>query len=321
MKYATLGISALVMLIFMSCSSKVTGQMSAGQNVMGATEITVKGKDAFIMLQKNICGTTEEGVTRYGVWEGRAYSRVQGEKDRHIFNLVGLNTRQCNVVEDAVKGKGFKSVSREIMIYMDPKTNEILDTWMNPWLGREVDVLHVANDPVNMRGILYEKNDKGEYARTTTIRDLGDIVAGGSEIPLFYENPLNGEYQGYVGGAYHAMEIFNTFWDKDEMMNPDVKTITQSTLSWSRVAQWLPWMEMGSKPGLMIFNTTGFSTFDRSRVFPILEKVVAERFPTYLDPPPKDDNRANETSWTVFQKHMADKEKINVRSQGVEGHH
>lgn len=321
MKYATLVISALMILTFLSCSSMVTGQISSGDNVLGATEITVKGKDAFIMLQKNICGTTEEGVTRYGVWEGRAYSRVPGEKDRHIFNVVGLNTRQCNVVEDAVKGKGFKSVSREIMVYMDPETNEILDTWMNPWLGRDVDVLHVANDPVNMRGILYEKNDKGEYARTTTIRDLGDIVAGGSEIPLFYANPLNGEYQGYVGGAYHAMEIFNTFWDKDEMMNPEVKTISQSTLSWSRVAQWLPWMEMGSKPGLMIFNTTGFSTFDRSRVYPILEKVVAERFPTYLDPPPKDDNRPNETSWTVFQKHMADKEKINVRSQGVEGHH
>jgi len=70
----------------------------------------------------------------------------------------------------------------------------------------------------------------------------------------------------------------------------------------------------------MIFNTTGFSTFDRSRVYPILEKAVAERFPTYLTPPPIDDNRPNETSWTVFKKHMEGKDKINVRQQGVEGH-
>jgi len=311
-----------ISMAMISCSPRVIAQPSLATtgDVMGATEITVTGKDAFIMLQKNICGTTEEGVTRYGIWEGRAYSRVPGEKDRHIFNVVGLNTRQCNVVEDPVKGKGFKSVSREIMLYMDPETNEILDKWMNPWLGKEVNVLHVANDPVNMRGTLYEKNEEGEYARTTTIRDLGDIVASGSEIPLFYANPLNGEFQGYVGGAYHAMEIFNTFWDKDEMMDPNVKTLSQSTLSWSRVAQWLPWMEMGAKPGLMIFNTTGFSTFDRSRVYPILEKAVAERFPTYLTPPPIDDNRPNETSWTVFKKHMEGKDKINVRQQGVEGH-
>jgi len=315
-------ISCAIGLVMISCSPKVISQpaVSTMGDVMGATEITVAGEEAFIMLQKNICGTTEEGVTRYGIWEGRAYSRVPGEKDRHIFNVVGLNTRQCNVVEDPVKGKGFKSVSREIMMYMDPETNEILDKWMNPWLGKEVNVLHVANDPVNMRGTLYEKNDEGEYARTTTIRDLGDIVASGSEIPLFYANPLNGEFQGYVGGAYHAMEIFNTFWDKDEMMDPNVKTLSQSTLSWSRVAQWLPWMEMGAKPGLMIFNTTGFSTFDRSRVYPILEKAVAERFPTYLTPPPIDDNRPNETSWTVFKKHMEGKDKINVRQQGVEGH-
>lgn len=311
----------LIIGTFWSCAPKVSAQMTKSDvPVMGGTEVTYAGRDAFLMMQKSICGTYDEGKTRYGIFEGRVYSRVPGEKDRHIFNVVGLNTRQCNVVEDNVKGQGFKSVSREIMLYLDPETNEILDTWMNPWLGREVNVLHVANDPVNMRGTLYEKNDKGEYARTMKLKDHGDIVANGAEIPLYYANPLGGEYQGYVGGAYHAMEIFNTFWDREEMTNPDVRTITQSTLSWSRVAQWLPWMEMGAKPGIMIFNTSGMSIFEEEKVWGILKDAVANRYPTYLDPPPLNDTRPNETSWTVFQKFMEGKEKINIRKQGVEGH-
>lgn len=308
-------LSLWILACMMSYSSETYAQSTSSQ-----TETTYTGREAYEILQKNICGTLEEGVTRYGQWEGRVYSRVPGEKDRHLFNVVGLNTRQCDVVNDPVKGDGFKSVSKEFMLYLDPKTNEILDVWKNPWSGKENVVLHVANDPVNMRGYMYEKNDKGEYARTTTLRDYGELVSSASEIPLFYTNPLAGDYQAYVGGAYHAMEIFNTFWFKKEMLDPKVKTISQSNLSWSRVAQWLPWMEMGARPGIMVFNTTGFSTFDLDKVWQVSKDAVADRFPGYLDPPSKKDARPNETSWTVFEKYMQDKEKLDVRKQGVEGH-
>ena len=39
------------------------------------------------------------------------------------------------------------------------------------------------------------------------------------EAPLFYTNPLAGEYQDYVGGNYHAMEIFNFFMDASDMLD------------------------------------------------------------------------------------------------------
>lgn len=315
MKISNYLFKLLLLSLLIGSSSSLLAQSNSSQ-----TETTYTGRQAYEMLMKNICGTLDEGVVRYGQWEGKAYSRVPGEKDRHLFNVVGLNTRQCGKVNDPIKGEGFKSVSKEFMLYLDPKTNEILDLWTNPWSGKEIDVVHVANDPVNMRGVMYEKDDKGEYARSTTLRDYGDLVASSSEIPLFYTNPLAGEYQAYVGGAYHAMEIFNTFWYKKEMLDSKVRTISQSNLSWSRVAQWLPWMEMGARPGIMIFNTTGFSTFDLDKVWQVSKDAVKNRFPGYLDPPIKGDTRPNETSWTVFEKFMKDKKKLDVRQQGVEGH-
>lgn len=272
------------------------------QSSNAQTPTMVKGKDAIFVRQKTTCGTTEEGRTYFGMWEGKAYSRVPGEKDKHLFNVVGINTRQCDVKKDEVRGYGFRSVSREIMMYLDPETNEILDVWENPWTGEEVPIVHVANDPVNMRGYSYEKNKAGDTPIKLPLRVYGDVAVTSYEIPLFYSNPLGGEYQAYVGGSYHAMEIFNSYYKSSELLDNNVKDLTQSSISWSRVAQWLPWMKMGDKAGVMVFNATGFSTFDKSKIWENITKVIKERYPTYLTPPPLDDTRPNETSWTVFKK-------------------
>ncbi|KAA1244934.1 DUF1838 family protein [Aquimarina sp. RZ0] len=275
----------------------------------------VTGLEAMLIRMKSTCGTTEEGKTIYGMWEGRVYSRVPGEKDKHLFNVVGINVRQCDMENDKTRGMGFKSVSREIMVYIDPKTNKIMDVWKNPWTGEEMAVVHVANDPVNMRSWAWEKDEKGNNIAKTEYRKYGKIAMTSYEIPLFYDNPLGSDYQVYVGGAYHAMEIFNTSYNANEFTDAKIKNINQSNISWSRVAQWLPWMQMGSKSGVMIFNATGYSTFDEKEIWPVLKKAINERYPLYKKPPPLDDKRPNETSWIAFKKHMEGKKLLKVRDR------
>lgn len=259
------------------------------------------GRQAWEIARKTTCGTLEAGVTRFGVWQGKAYSRVPGERDRHLFNLIGVNTRQCADVQDPDKGEGFRSVSREVMLYLDPETGALLDQWENPWTGQTVEVLHVANDPVNMRAPRFAA-DGGEMK----MRRYGDLLVSASEVPLFYDNPLGGDFQDYVGGTYHAMEIFDTFYPADELLDSK-RRLERSWIAWIRVAQWLPWMEMGSRPGLMVFNATGSSTFDRVSIPEPLRSVLKDRYPSYFEPPPLDDPRPNETSWTVFRKHIEQK--------------
>jgi len=66
----------------------------------------------------------------------------------------------------------------------------------------------VANDPVNW-GNTYELDINGDpYQMDLSIH--GDYWWDTSTIPLFYKNPLGGDYQDYVGGIYHATEMFNT---------------------------------------------------------------------------------------------------------------
>ena len=68
---------------------------------------------------------------------------------------------------------------------------------------------------------------------------------------------------------------------------------------------------MGDKPGIMIFNTTGFSTFDIEQIPEQLMEILESRYPEYLVPPPLADDRVNETSWTVFRDHLGEQATSN----------
>jgi hypothetical protein len=286
-----------------------TADVPVARRALGA-EVR-EGEAAVEWGAKTTCGTTEPGITRYGMWEGRMLARVPGERDRVVFQVVGINVRQCARLSDPVRGPGYRSVSREIMVYLDPVSGEILDHWLNPWTGESVRVIHVANDPVNMRAPTHAVREDGTPHRIR-LRRYGDTLVASSEIPLFYTNPLAGDYQDYVGGHYHAMEIFNTFYPAADLLDSRIERIGESRISWQRISGWLPWMKMGGRPGLLVFNATGFSTFDKAKVAPILRQVLDERYPEYWTPPPVDDARPNETTWTVTRK-VIDAERARDR--------
>lgn len=82
---------------------------------------------------------------------------------------------------------------------MNPKTKQILKTWQNSFTGKEVEVLHIANDPVNQPAI-FAKTPGLEYKFCGRVNDGYFFQL--FEVPLFYTNPLAGEFQDQVGGTY-----------------------------------------------------------------------------------------------------------------------
>lgn len=256
--------------------------------------------DAVRAQQKMIC-SLEEGKEIVYWWKGSAYSRVPGERDRHLFNVEGMNIRHCKNFEDEKRGHGFRSVSREVLFYLDPETNEMLRTWTNPWTGEEVEVMHVANDPVNMRGPMYAYSAEGEPFKFNGLFVNGRVITSG-EAPLFYKNPLAGDYQEYVGNMYHAMEALNSFAYEDELLDADTDTVERYTLSWARFSEWLPWMKMGGRTGMMIFSTVGGRVDTWDDLPDRMKREIRENYPEYDEPPPLDDDRPNVTSWSYFKQ-------------------
>ena len=258
-----------------------------------------KPEDALAASRKMQCSMKDGEAVVYH-WSGRAYSRVKGEPDRHVFDLQGMNVRHCLTVKDPVKGDGYRLISRELMLYIDPKTGLAMKTWNNPWSGKTVDVIHVANDPVNSRSATFPRNDKGEPHRFEGRVEHGRVFMN-IEVPLFYRNPLAGDYQDYVGNQYHAMEIFDFVAEESDLLDAR-KATARPTVAWVRLAQWLPWMQNNSRDGLLVFNAVGQTVPGIAGLPKVLRDEIATNYPIYATPPPLDDARPNETSWTYFKK-------------------
>ena len=242
------------------------------------------------------CSTRDgEVITWY--WNGYAYSRVPGEPDRQLFAVEGMNIRRCGPLAGTSDGS-FKMVTREVLLYKDPNTGEVLRSWQNPWTGKTVKVLHIANDPVNQR--------IGATDRAGRPFELPLVESGAqwwltSTVPLFYRNALGGDYQDYVGGKYHVTEMFNFFGDVASLANRR-QTSANAQVGWVRISTWLPWMEMGDRAGLIYFNTAGRKLERYAQMSATMRAEIAANFPIYSEPPPLDDERPNETSWTYFRK-------------------
>lgn len=256
-----------------------------------------------IKISRKIQCSLDDGKPMFFSWQGRAYARRPGHRDQHIFDVLGMNVRQCGTVTSEERGTGYRQVSREVMLYLDPQTGEVLETWDNPFTGEAVQVIHVQNDPVNMRAPMFETTRTGEPYRFPG-KVVGDKVLWNIEVPLFYPNPLGGSYQTYVGNHYHAMEIFDFVMDRDALLDPDMASADGTVVTWVRIAQWLPWMQMGSRPGLMIINASG-TKHERFDALPAqMRAQIRENYAAFDAPPPLDDDRPNETSWTVFKQRI-----------------
>lgn len=263
-----------------------------------ADALGLNGPDEALAAMRKIQCSTEDGVTVTYGWEGRAFSRVPGERDRALFKVEGMNIRQCGPLSAEEGGPGFKLVTREILLYLDPETGEIMDQWENPWTGETVDVIHVTNDPVNQRIPRVGRGGR-EFSMPFVVQ--GDQWWLTSTIPLFYKNVLGGEYQKYVGGTYHATEMFNFFGDVDSITDPKVTSVP-ARVGWVRISSWLPWMEMGDRAGLVYFHTAGRKLDSYDDLSDRMRQTIAKSYPEYASPPPLDDQRRNETSWTFFKK-------------------
>lgn len=268
-----------------------------GSAALAATPDLTTPEGQLLAMRRIQCSEVDgKPVTYY--WKGVMFSRVPGEPDRQLFKVEGMNVRHCGPLPGSKNTAEFRLISREILLYEDPVTGEVLRTWTNPWTGKTLDVAHVANDPVNGNYGLVGRDGK---PTRLPFEVLGNQWWLTLSVPLFYTNPLGGDYQRYVGGTYHVTELFNFFGAADDLGNRK-KDGAETAVSWQRISSWLPWMEMGDRAGLLYFQTAGRKLAQWDDLSPTMKAEIERSYPAYRNPPPLDDQRPNETSWTYFKK-------------------
>jgi hypothetical protein len=105
------------------------------------------------------------------------------------------------------------------------------------------------------------------------------------------------------------MEMLTMFTYEKDLLDASKMESSDVTIAWSRTSDWLPWMEMGDRVGMLIFTTVGKRLVKPEDLTPLMKEEIAANYPAYSAPPPLDDARPNETSWTYFKKKLDEKKK------------
>ncbi len=275
--------------------------VSTSMALSSVAAVDLESPKTSLEIMRKIHCSLEDGKIETFWWNGRAYSRVPGEKDRLLFQVEGMNTRRCVSLDSEAGAGGFKLVSREILLYKDPVTGQILRDWENPWTGETVKVIHVANDPVNGK---FTETGRDGRPFSLPLTTQGDQWWMTQTIPLFYKSPLGGDYQRYVGGMYQATEMFNYFGDVADLDDDDKDSIA-TRIGWVRMSDWLPWMEMRGRAGMIYFHTAGRKVNSYDEISDLIKAEIAQNYPEYTKPPPLDDDRPNVTSWIFFKRSLS----------------
>jgi len=138
-------------------------------------------------------------------------------------------------------------------------------------------------------------------------------------VPLFYRNPLGGDYQPYIGGTYHATEMFNFIGDIESLTSDETDS-AEIAVGWARISNWLPWMEMDNRQGVIYMHTAGRKLKSYDELPDVLKDEIVKNYPKYQQPPPADDDRRNETSWTYFKKMVESGEFTGSVEQAESAH-
>jgi hypothetical protein len=211
---------------------------------------------------------------------GEAWAMVPQEKNYRCFKTFGIGASRIEEVEE-----GWRIYSREVLYYLDPDTGEILETWRNPFLGgREIEIMHIANDPVN--GV-FTRQGHPVLSPPYPYVSSGDDVVFQWNFFIFRPAELSrSEYPIYSSGDMdqHA-ELWGIKGRKSEILDPSI-TSASCVMSWSRVANWLPFMEMGASPGNMVFHSHSMKLMNGVDDLPryILDHTE-KNYPKYLEAP------------------------------------
>ena len=245
----------------------------------------------------------DEDVVFY--WSGYVYNVMP--KDPEEFRRGGsidfaeplFRFEGFNVARFAQDGpSNFTMLSREVSVYQDPRTGAIIDCWTNTLRDDrpELRVMHVANDPVNY-GV-----------GTVDFVELGDRVSFFRDILLSYRSPLAGDedYSEYsASDVYQSNELFNFIVSREDLENEDILSAPVE-ISWTRVGQYLPWMQMGDTTGHLVYHVRGYKVLGGVESLPPrllnwTRNQAGEEFltsPAYIP----QSYEPNATTWRVFRE-------------------
>lgn len=276
------------------------GAVGAATLALGACARAPESKPA-PLTSKGGQGPAIEGPyldLRTGKGNQMAYARIQGDtnwgQQKYFWFKGYVNAVQPQQrIVDLVGAQGFGAIRllqrpdgtierlcREIILYTDLRSGEVLQEWNNPLTSETVKVVHVDNDPFNY---LIEEyfplppqfgglNQEGPPPQRPPFilpwYQHGEWLEMEIHIHLAYPSALQPDKwpRESAGPIAQVSEYFAHHIRAEDMQNPDLTTVDYRG-TWNRVTPWLPWMLMGQAPGHCLYNCFMGTTKNLDEIF------------------------------------------------------
>ncbi len=208
---------------------------------------------AYARLQSDI----DFGKQKYFWFKGYVAGNRPMKKIDDLFGAQGFGVIRLNERDDGV----IERMCREIILYTDLRSGEVIEEWDNPYTNETVRVVQVANDPYNYTiadhfppppefGGLNKEKAPPKIPFILPWYQHGDWLEMELHIHLAYPAALQPDKwpRESAGPIAQVSEMFAHHVRAEDMQNPDITSLDYRG-TWNRVTPWLPWMLMGQKPG------------------------------------------------------------------------
>lgn len=224
---------------------------------------------------------------------GRARITAQqpGRAGMHVFDIAFIETRRVEKIE----GVGWRLYQHEVGLYLDKDGGAVLRNWQNPFTGQTVSPLPVDN-------IIVAPSWRYDTIAGMGADDLGDDIALWRESWLRYPSPIDFEaYPRFTQGPFLQVgALYTNMIARAAVAAGDPNPPMQGT--WTLLQSWLPWMEMGSRPGRLVYRGTRRKLRDWRTAFSDEINRVFERELAAGLTPPTDPTPRFQSSWDIFKR-------------------
>lgn len=245
-----------------------------------------------VLAYARIQGSTDPDATSYSWYTGRVSGFRPGEAARDLMGIIGMGAVRMLPLTNA---PGFQMLRKELGFFTDLATGEVIDRWTNPYLGEEVEVVHLANPAINApirpyrqaQG-LYEEIDDGGRGEPFLLpwKLIGGRAMTERHAHLWVKNPMDPAiWQRESAGERIRISDSNSFNVAiDDLQDRRLRKV-QSFGNWTHQRPWQPWMLMGQSPGFIQYTCFTGSAADLDGMPAQIVALARERFPDFLVAP------------------------------------
>ncbi len=198
----------------------------------------------FIMMR----GALDEDLI--ASWVSARYYGVVDDRMDPLFAVVSAVFSRYRQVAD-----GFEAVNFELAWFTDPETGKALDTWRNPYTGKDCKVPVGGLPPSKFR---FGKDLSFHLGRDVPGLEMEHDVlpfdVRGDDVWVTERSRTAARFPGAARPFRYSES--NTFHASRADLQRRGATRVTSDVTFTNVCSWRPWMEMGDRPGHL--TATGF---------------------------------------------------------------